>query len=220
MSKSIVIVDHRLESLVYGRNFSGSQWVLAENEREIFDLMRMGPVRKALLHQKFKINREKGKSVSTSFPPIVLVFDKPGTAPSLSALFPLLPRLDMIVSKKEVEDSIDEIVASIPFFSSWSNKWPDYYPKEMGDIYRIYQKLKFSRAELSPHQWKIFRHWAEVGELNEVARIVGRHPRTIRNNLREISDSLDLEDICQLLRNSTAACLRLVDSIDPWQKEQ
>ena len=220
MTQKIVIVDHRLESLVHEQSFNGVGWVLARNEDEIRDLMRLGSCRKILLHQKFRFRGEKRKSVPATFPPIVLVFEREDRPPSLGTILPFLPRLDMIISRLEISKNLAAVVGSVPFYSSWSHQWPSYYPDAMGEIYRIYQKLKSTREELSPQRWNVLQHWAGMGEISEVAKIMGRHPQTIRNHLRAISDQLGVEDIDQFMRSSAKAFLRLVDSGDPWQNEQ
>jgi DNA-binding CsgD family transcriptional regulator len=220
VTKKVVIVDQRLESLVYGQNFDGIGWVLARDENEIREWMRIGSCRKVLLHQRFRFDRKGSHRVSGSKPPIVLVFEREDRPPSLRTILPLLPRLDMIIARSEIEASLREVISAVPFFSSWSRNWPSHYPDEMGEIYRIYQKLKSTRDELSSQQWDVLRHWAGSGEVSKIARDLGRHPQTIRNHLRAISDHLGVKDVDQFMRHSTRAILRLVDSMEPWQKEQ
>lgn len=219
MTGNIVVVDHRLESLVLERNLAGTSWVLARDEGEIRELMRIGSIRKVLVHKRFRF--ESGKRLSPSIPPIVLVFDRKENPPSFQRILPLMPFLDMIISGEDLESRLEEVVSSPPFFSTLSFSWFSYLPEEVRGICRFYHRLKILRREIAPRQWEILRLWAEQGgEIDRVARILEQNPKTVRNGLKKISGYLGVDHIDRFSRDSAMEFIRLVSYEEPWQKEQ
>lgn len=215
MSKEMIIVDDRLESLVSEWNPPSIHWVIARSSSDIHDLLQIGSIKKALIHKTFRLKKRTDRSASGTLPPIVLVFDRIERPPSLRTVLNLMPHLDMVISRADIEKDLEEIVCAPPFFSSWSTRWPDYFPEEMRGMYRIYQRLKFTRETLTSHQWSMLEVWLGTGGVEDVARTMGCHPKTIRNNLKKISGTLGVGDIDEFSRHSFREFIKMVSYIDP-----
>ncbi len=209
-----VIVDRRFEPLLDGTNFS---WFSVSTMEEVVGILRSWKCERVLLHHRFAPNLS---AIPSNFP-LTLVFEREFQPPSLDRIIPLISHLDIVVPRKLLTGSFQEILAAEPYLSRWSEEWVNYYPEASRRLLSFNQNLLKARALVDRRHWRVFQEWAEeAGNIAEVARTVGRHPKTVRHSLSVVSDSLGIERIDQISRNSLKELLRLLDHPDPWQEEQ
>jgi hypothetical protein len=76
--------------------------------------------------------------------------------------------------------------------------------EEILDFIHLIKKIRYNLTE---HQWKIFMAYGKTGEVNRVAEIMGRHPRTIRDQIARISEKVETEDLEDLFRKPAVGLL-------------
>ena len=152
---------------------------------------------------------------------MLLVFEREANPPSLDKLIPILNHLDMVIPRKRFHHEFGAILSYDPYLSPWSREWVRYYPEMARDLLLFNRHLIETRERIDRRHWRVFQEWAGgEGSIDQVARTMSRHPKTVRHSLGVVSNFLGVDRIDQISRESLKKILRMVDFPGPWHDEQ
>lgn len=197
MKKREIILDQGLEPYLPSTRSIDQTWIFIRTWKEIENLLRVTDPSRILLGGGFPPPPETLRKLRV--PPIILVFQKVRQL-RFSLWMRYLPYLDFVLETSELEQNFQIWIKTQPFTTGMQRSLRFSVPEGMKELVGFYQLLKQTRYSLTDHQWNIFMAYGKTGEINRVAEMMNRHPRTIRDQIQKISEKMDGRDLESLFR--------------------
>ncbi len=207
MKKREIILDQGLEAYLPSTRPIDQTWIFVRTWKEIENLLKVTDPSRILLKGSFPPPPEMFKKLRV--PPIILVFQKVRQL-RFFLWIRYLPYLDFVLETSELEQNFQHWIKTEPFTTGMQRSLRFTIPDGMKELVGFYQLLKQTRHSLTDHQWNIFIAYGKTGEVNRVAELMNRHPRTIRDQIQKISEKMDGRDLESLFRIPVVEMLRKI----------
>lgn len=212
--KREIILDKGLESSLPSTRPIDQTWIFVQNWKEIENLLKVTSPARLLLRGNFPAPPETLRKFRV--PPIILVFSKIRQL-RFSLWIRYLPYLDFVLETAEIEQNFQHWIKVQPFTTGLQRSLRFPLPEGMKGLVGCYQRLKQARYCLTDHQWKIFVAYGKTGEINRVAELMERHPRTIRDQIQKINEKMEWSDLEGLFRMPLVEMLEKVPGAFPME---
>ncbi len=197
MVKGEYVFDIALEPLLPAKRPIDQTWIFVRNWKEIEHLLKVTHPVRIFLKGKFQMPGESLKKLH--IPPVVLIFEKLSHF-RFSLWLRYLPFLDFALERPEFQKNFQHWV-QVPAYTTWIQPHTRFpIPEGMKELIRFFQRLKFTRHQLTDHQWNILVAYGKTGEINQVAELMKRHPRTIRDQIQKIGQKIQVKDLGMFFR--------------------
>ncbi|AIA32041.1 hypothetical protein BOX24_08690 [Leptospirillum ferriphilum] len=204
MDKREIVIDKSLESCLPNMRPIGQTWIFVKSWNEIEHIMRITKPVRLFLQSGFEAPPERIRKMS--IPPLVIVVPKVRSL-RFGLWMRYLPYLDFVIGRDDLLQDFQKWVKVEPYSINFQKLFRFPVPPEMEEILDFLQRIKKIRHILTDHQWRIFLAYGKTGEVSRVAEIMGRHPRTIRDQIARIEEKVDAKDLENIFRKPVIGLL-------------
>ena len=204
MDKKEVIIDKSLENGLPNMRPIGETWIFVKSWNEIEHILRITRPVRLFLQSGFEPPPERIRKIR--IPPIVVVVPKVRNL-RFGLWMRYLPFLDFVIGRDDLFKDFQRWVTVEPYSTNFQKVFRFPVPPEIGEILDFLQRIKKIRHILTNHQWKIFLAYGKTGEVSRVAEMMGRHPRTIRDQIARIEEKVETRDLENIFRRPVIGLL-------------
>lgn len=204
MDKREVVVDKSLEAALPNMRPIGQTWIFVKSWNEIEHILRITRPVRLFVQAGFEPPPERIRKMR--IPPLVVVVPKIKSL-RFGLWMRYLPFLDFVIAREELIRDFQRWVRVEPYSTNFQKMFRFPVPPELEEILEFLQHIKKIRHILTDHQWKIFLAYGKTGEVSRVAEIMGRHPRTIRDQIARIEEKVEATDLENIFRKPAIGLL-------------
>lgn len=204
LEKWEILVDKSLENELPSMRPIGQTWIFVRSWKEVEHIVSITRPARIVLRSGFEPPPDRVRKLR--IPPLVLVVPRVRSL-RFSLWMRYLPFLDFVITQEELLQDFQRWMKVLPFSTNFQKIFRFPIPFELEEILDFIHLIKKIRFNLTEHQWKIFMAYGKTGEVNRVAEIMGRHPRTIRDQIARISEKVETADLEDLFRKPAVGLL-------------